>query len=195
MTKPSTQSSTPPDFFRVDVADMRIPGLNDALEIWRAKCHGDDPPVWGDGPGELYFTDMANDLIPVMMLVDIDHEPGFGSYRFWGSRVASADGRDMTGLRICDLAPSRHAQYSEEQYRWVVSHGEPALFVACLGEKSWNRKYEAVLRMPCRSAPGSNIDRVFCIGHYDDVRQKIEDYIDTDVDLHNYIDPDADKLI
>lgn len=195
MTTPSDDAPKHPDYFRVDVSDMRIPGLNDALETWRAKCRDGHVPVWGEGPGELYFTDVSNDLIPFMMLVDLDDQPGVGAYRFWGSRVASADGRDMTGLRVCDLAPPRHARYSEEQYRWVIAHGEPALFVACLGEKSWNRKYEAVLRMPCRSSPDSDIDRVFCIGYYDDVRQKIEDYIDADVDLHNYIDPDADKLM
>ncbi len=195
MTSQSLRKLKHPDFFRVDVEDMRIAGLTDALAIWRSKCRDDGLPVWGDESGNLFFTDISADLIPFMMLVDIDDQPGFGAYRFWGSQVASADGRDMTGLRICDLAPLRHAGYSEEQYRWVVTRQKPALFVACLGEKSWDRKYEAVLRMPCRSAPDSPVDRVFCIGYYDDVRQKIEDFIDADVDLHNYIDPDADKQL
>ncbi len=182
---------THPDYFRVAVADMRLPALSAALDVWQSKCRADGPPVWGD----LHFTDFDPDLIPYMMLIDVDGAAGYGSYRFWGSQVASADGKDMTGLRISDLAPPRHAAYSEEQYRWIVTHEEPALFVACLGEKAWDRKYEAVLRMPCRSAEGAGIDRVFSIGYYDDVRQTIEDYIDADVDLHNYFDPDENKLM
>ena len=180
-----------PDFFRVAVEDMRIAALTQALAIWRSKCRDDGPPLWGD----LHFTDFDNDLIPFMMLVDVDGGPGYGHYRFWGSQVASADGKDMTGLRISDLAPPRHAAYSEEQYRWVVENAKPALFVACLGEKSWDRNYEAVLRMPCRSAGDGGIDRVFSIGYYDDVRSAIEDYIDAEVDLHNYFDPDANRLM
>lgn len=176
-----------PDYFRVNIVDMRIPPLVEAADVWREKCPDIGVPVWGN----LHFLDFPAQLLPFMMLVDIDNGPGFGRYRYWGSQVASADGRDMTGLRLSELAPPRHAQYSEEQYRWVVSHGEPALFVACLGEKSWDRNYEAVLRLPCSSAPAVGIDRVLSIGYYHDVRQTIEDYLDADVDLHNYFDPDA----
>lgn len=182
------ESPNHPDYFRIDVEDMRIASLVEAIGVWRNKCVGQACPVWGD----LHFLDFADGLIPFMMLVDFDGQPGFGSYRFWGSKVASANARDMTGLRISDLAPPRHAQYSEEQYRWVVAHGKPALFVACLGEKSWDRKYEAVLRLPCRSTSDAGIDRIFSIGYYDDIPETIEGYIDAEIDLHNYFDPDAE---
>jgi len=172
------------DYYRVETEQMRITELCDALAIWRSKCQGDGLPIWGD----LHFLDFDTRILPRMMLLDVDFEPGFGAYRFWGSQVASADGTDMTGRRVDGLAPERHARYSEEQYRWIVTHARPALFVACLGEKTWDRKYEAVLRMPCRSAADSTVDRVLSVGFYDDVRQAIEDYVDTTVDLANYFD-------
>lgn len=175
-----------PDYYRVEIENMRIAELCDALTVWRSKCREDNIPVWGD----LYFLDFDPRILPRMILLDVDHGPGFGSYRYWGTRVASFNGVDMTGLRIDGLAPQRHAKYSEEQYRWVIDNARPSLFVACLGEQSWDRKYEAMLRMPCRSAPDSPLDRVLCVGFYDDVRQTIEDYVDADIDLENYFDQD-----
>ena len=179
--------STRPDYYRVDVENMRIPELCDALAVWQSRCHNGNLPVWGD----LDFLDFDPKILPRMILLDVDHDPGFGTYRYWGTRVASFNGTDMTGLRVNGLEPARHASYSEEEYRWVVDHARPALFVACLGEQAWDRKYEAVLRMPCRSAADSPLDRVLSVGFYDDVRQTIEDYVDADVDLENYFDPDA----
>ncbi len=179
--------SVRPDYYRVETSAMRIAELCDALAVWQSKCRDDGLPVWGD----LHFLDFNVRILPRMMLLDVDLQPGFGSYRFWGSKVASADGTDMTGRRVDALAPDRHARYSEEQYRWVVEHARPALFVACLGEKSWDRKYEAVLRMPCRSAADSPLDRVLSIGFYDDVRQAIEDYVDSGIDLANYFDKES----
>ncbi len=179
--------SAQPDFYRVDPSAMRITELCDALAVWQSKCRNDGLPVWGD----LQFLDFDVRILPRVILLDVDFEPGFGTYRFWGSRVASFNGVDMTGRRVDGLAPDRHARYSEQQYRWIVANAKPALFVACLGEKSWDRKYEAVLRMPCRSAPDSSVDRVLSVGYYDDVPQAIEDYVDAEIDLYNYFDPEA----
>lgn len=176
-----------PDFYRVDVADMRIAELCAAHDVWRSKCREDGVPIWGD----LHFLDFDPRILPRMILLDVDHEPGFGTYRYWGTRVVSFNGCDMTGMRVSGLAPMRHANYSEAQYRWVVKHARPALFVACLGEKAWDKKYEAILRMPCRSAPDSAIDRIVVVGFYDDVPQTIEEFVDADIDLENYFDPDA----
>lgn len=184
---PEYLSEERPDFYRVDVEDMRIPELCDALDVWRAKARDGGVPVWGD----LDFLDFDSKILPRMILLDVDHKPGFGVYRYWGTRVASFNGVDMTGLRINGLAPARHARYSEEQYRWVVENVRPSLFVACLGEKAWDRKYEAMLRMPCRSAADAPLDRVLCVGFYDDVPQTIEQYVDAEIDLENYFDPDA----
>jgi len=178
-----------PDYFRVDVTDMQILPLNAALEVWRSKCPEGDVPIWGD----LHFLDFDAEVLPNIMLLDVDGGTGFGSYRYWGSLVASANAKDMTGLRVSDLVPPRHAAYSVRQYRWIVENARPALFVACLGEKSWDRKYEAVLRMPRRSAVDSGIDRVLSVGFYEDAREAIESMIDADIDLENYFDPDADK--
>lgn len=178
-----------PDYFRVDVADMRILPLRGALKVWQSKCPDGDVPVWGD----LHFLDFDTAVLPYMMLLDVDGAPGVGSYRYWGSQVASANAKDMTGLRVSDLAPERHAAYSARQYEWIVDQARPSLFVACLGERSWDRKYEAVLRMPCRSAAGSDIDRIVSVGFYDDARDAIENMINADIDLANYIDPEADK--
>jgi hypothetical protein len=175
-----------PEYFRVDVADMKIDALVRAHDIWASRCIGDHVPVWGD----LDFLDFESNIIPYMMLVDIDGEPGYGRYRFWGSRVASADERTMTGLRIADLSPQRHAEYSEEQYRWVVENAKPALFVSCLWEKTWNQKFEAVLRLPCRSSAESGIDRVLAVGFYSTAMHSIADYVDANVDLGDYFGVD-----
>ncbi len=122
-----------------------------------------------------------------MILLDVDLEPGFGTYRYWGTRVASFNATDMTGRRVSQLAPLRHASYSESQYQWIVDHREPSLFVACLGEKSWDKKYEAMLRMPCHSDLRTNaIDRILSVGFYDYVQQTIKDFVDVDIDLDNY---------
>ena len=178
-----------PDYFRVDVVDMRILPLNAALDVWQSKCPDGDVPIWGD----LHFLDFDTAVLPYIMLLDVDGEPGFGSYRYWGSLIASANARDMTGLRVSDLAPPRHAAYSARQYQWIVENARPSLFVACLGEKSWDQKYEAVLRMPCRSTIDSGIDRVLSVGFYEDARDAIESMVNADIDLENYFDPDADK--
>ncbi|MEX0694321.1 MAG: hypothetical protein WD075_07760 [Rhodospirillales bacterium] len=176
-----------PDFYRIEPNAMRITELCDALAVWRSKSRDDVLPVWGD----LDFLDFDVRILPRMILLDVDLAPGYGTYRFWGTRVASFNGVDMTGRRVDGLAPERHARYSEQQYRWVVDHARPALFVACLGEKSWDRKYEAVLRMPCRSAPDRAVDRVLSVGYYDDVPQTIENFVDADIDLYNYFDQEA----
>lgn len=172
-------------FRRLEVTEMRIGELIDAVAVWQSKCIGEKVPLWGD----LHFLDFNSTILPRMMLIDIDNGPGFGCYRYWGSAVASADGRDMTGRRISELAPPRHAQYSEEQYRWIAANARPAVFVACLGEKSWDRNYEAVLRMPCRSALDSDIDRVLSVGHYADDAKGIEDFIDAAIRLDDLFNP------
>lgn len=166
---------------------MRIDALVKAHETWTFKCVGDQLPIWGD----LDFLDFESEILPFMMLVDIDGEPGYGRYRFWGSQVASADARTMTNLRLSDLSPPRHAQYSEEQYRWVVENAAPALFVSCLWEKTWNQKFEAVLRMPCRSSAESGIDRIIAIGFYSAAMRSISDYIDARVNLGDYFGVDT----
>lgn len=172
----------PADFYRIDIKDMRIDALLKAHDMWASKCADGQVPIWGD----LDFLDFESNIIPYMMLVDIDGEPGYGRYRFWGSAVASADGRAMTNQRISDLTPLRHAAYSEDQYRWVVKNAQPALFIACLFEKGWDQKFEAVLRMPCRSSDSSEIDRVVCVGFYSRAMHSITDYISADVDLSDY---------
>lgn len=101
--------------------------------------------------------------------------------------MASFNATDMTGRWVSQLAPLQHASYSESQYQWIVDYREPSLFVACLGEKSWDKKYEAMLRMLCHSDLGTNaIDRILSVGFYDDVQQTIKDFVDVDIDLDNY---------
>jgi hypothetical protein len=97
----------------------------------------------------------------------------------------------MTDLRISDLSPPRHAQYSEEQYRWVVENAQPGLFVSCLWEKTWNQKFEAVLRMPCRSSADTGIDRVVAVGFYSTAMRSISDYINVGVNLGDYFGVDT----
>lgn len=173
------------NFYRLEIAQILIRELVDAHKVWQSKCAPDGIPHWGD----LHFLDFDAVILPRMILLDVDDGPGFGQYRYWGSAVASADGRNMTGLRVSELAPPRHAAYSEEQYRWVVAHARPALFVASLGEKSWDRKYEAMLRMPCRSVPGGAVDRVLSVGHYSDVAKTIEDHLAVDIRVDDYFVP------
>lgn len=176
-----------PEFYRIDVADMRIDALVTAYETWASKCIDGQVPIWGD----LDFLDFESAVLPYMMVVDIDGGPGYGRYRFWGSEVASADERTMTDLRISDLSPPRHAQYSEEQYRWVVENASPALFVSCLWEKTWNQKFEAVLRLPCRSSADAGIDRVVAVGFYSTAMRSISDYINVGVNLGDYFGVDT----
>lgn len=66
-----------PDYYRVEIENMRIAELCDALTVWRSKCREDNIPVWGD----LYFLDFDPRILPRMILLDVDHGPGFGSYR------------------------------------------------------------------------------------------------------------------
>lgn len=183
MTSDDQQLDEKPDFYRVDLSYMRIAELCNALAAWESKRPDGGLPVWGD----LDFLDFEPQILPRMILLDVDHKPGFGTYRYWGTRVASFNATDMTGQRVNQLAPSRHANYSERQYQWIVTHREPSLFVACLGEKSWNKKYEAMLRMPCHSVVGTSaIDRILSVGFYDDVQQTIKNFVDVDIDLDNY---------
>lgn len=175
-------TDTNQEFYRIDVQDMKIEALVRAHEIWQRKCAGSQVPIWGD----LDFLDFDSEVIPYMMLVDIDGKPGYGRYRFWGTAVASADGRTLTNQRISDLLPPRHAVYSEQQYRWVVENVTPALFIACLYEKGWDQKFEAMLRMPCRSSADADIDRVVSVGFYSSAMRSITDYISADVDLGDY---------
>ena len=65
--------------------------------------------------GDLHFLDFDAEVLPNIMLLDVDGGTGFGSYRYWGSLVASANAKDMTGLRVSDLVPPRHAAYSVRQ--------------------------------------------------------------------------------
>lgn len=161
---------------------MRIEVLVKAHQVWLAKCVDGDLPIWGD----LDFLDFDSNIIPYMVLVDIDGKPGYGRYRYWGSRVATSNGQNMTNLRVSDLSPSRHADYSGTQYRWVVDNAQPGLFISCLWEKTWDQKFEAVLRLPCRSSADSGIDRVVAIGVYGKAMRSISDYISTDIDLGDY---------
>lgn len=179
-------SDSSPEFYRFDITDMRIEPLVTAHATWAAKCHDTQVPVWGD----LDFLDFESATLPYMALVDIDGEPGYGGYRFWGTEIASANGQTMTNLRIGDLYPARHARYSEAQYRWVVENARPALFVACLFEDGWNQKFEAMLRMPCRSSPDAEIDRVLSIGFYSSAMRSISDYVSAGVDLGDYFGVD-----
>ena len=170
------------EFYRIDIEDMQIDALKRAHQVWASKCVEGQSPIWGD----LDFLDFDSEIIPYMLLVDIDGEPGYGRYRFWGTKVTCANEESMTGRRISDLYPARHAEYSEAQYRWVLENQKPALFIACLHEKVWEQKFEALLRMPCRSSGDAGIDRVVCVGFYSTAMRSISDYISADVDLGDY---------
>jgi len=75
LTPDDGQLGKTPDFYRVDLKHMRIADLCEALAFWEAKRPDDGLPVWG----RLNFLDFDPRILPRMILLDVDLEPGFGT--------------------------------------------------------------------------------------------------------------------
>ena len=114
--------------------------IEQGLDYWDSKRAGRRMPARRD----IEPTEMLN-LLPYVVLIDVEREPLDFRYRLVGTAVASRFGRDHTGARFSIL--TRHGQGSEiwntaarilEEKRPIVSH------VPFVGYNRWLQNYRDI---------------------------------------------------
>lgn len=104
-----------------DEADFTDGRLVQLLAHWRTLADpGSLPLAAAIDPAVLVF------ILGWLMIIDpIDDGADF-QYRLYGSSIAEATGRDLTGCKVSDSFPA-FAAFASEVYRNAMRHGHPVL--------------------------------------------------------------------
>jgi len=150
--------------FEADV--IRGSAFGPALDIWESRRGDRFAPAWNR---DIHFLDFDTRLIPRMMLVQVDGNPGVGVYRFWGTGVKTYDNSDQTNGRVSTQETGEMAEDFVEQYQQVVDSRLPRAYATqiMLSGAVKHFKFEACLRLPFTS-DGESVDWVLSIDHYAD---------------------------
>src|SRR6266852_5599555 len=104
-----------------DVTAFEDSRLAQLLVHWRGLARdGDLPPAEAIDPTELVF------ILGWLMIIDPLAGGADFKYRLYGSSIADATGRDLTGCKVSDSFPD-FADFTTAVYRDVMLHKRPVL--------------------------------------------------------------------
>jgi hypothetical protein len=122
------------------VHDARYPDLLRAHDYWRRKRMGRFAPRRSDiDPSELI------EVLPRVMLVDVQREPLDFRYRLSGTGICDVHGSDLTGRRPRELLPAAYGALVERHYRECVARRSPLLHLVMLDSAEKLRSYARLL--------------------------------------------------
>lgn len=124
----------------LDVAANPYPDLERVHAYWSAKRQGRFAPRRRD----LDPVDMV-EVLPRIMLVDVEQEPLDFRYRLSGTGICEVHGTDPTGSRPRDLKPQAYGALIDSHYRAVVAGGVPMLHLIVLDTYDRARAYARLL--------------------------------------------------
>ena len=152
--------------------DLQVPGRVEAVELdiaanphadlrrvhayWTAKRQDRFAPRRLD----IDPVDMV-EVLPRIMLVDIEADPLDFRYRLAGTGICTIHGTDPTGLRPRSLLPSDYGALIDRHYREAVARKTPLLHLIVLDTSDRARAYSRLL-LPL-SEDGENVTMLMSI--------------------------------
>ena len=146
---------------KVDPRFYPSPNIRFMLEQWRALCRGRFAPA----RMEFDPTTAPSEVLPNIMLVDVNHDPLSFTYRLCGTGVVDLHGVDLTGYSVREIQPPTFAEMVWNQYADVVEGKMPRLYLHMVPTKALQLKPHAILRLPF-SSNGKDVDSVMSIDEY-----------------------------
>lgn len=140
----------------LDIADKRYPDLQRIHAYWTAKRQGRFAPRRLD----IDPVDMV-EVLPRIMLIDIEFEPLDFHYRLAGTGICDIHGTDPTGRRPRDLQPPAYGALIDRHYREAIVRREPTLHLIVLDTLNRARAYARLL-LPL-SADGERVTMLMSI--------------------------------
>ena len=158
------------NFVVLDRAEACSPRTAAFLDHCDALRGGRAFPRWSDL--KLYQLDSA--VLPYMAVVDVVHAPDDFVYRYWGTGHTALKGVDMTGKPVSRITAPELARIGLQQYRLVLEHRRPLIFLHELKAYSpWKDQIQVAVRVPF-SEDGETIDKVVSYSNYEEDREMWE---------------------
>ncbi|MEQ9333083.1 PAS domain-containing protein [Thalassobaculum sp.] len=153
----STQVSVDPDL-RFD-----SPVLSGILQAW-TRLRGDRAMPM---PGDIDPVDLPRDVLPHLLLVDVEHAPSLRfRWRLIGTYATRILGRDMTGRYWDEIYDERTFQRIAVGLQWVLRHRVPVRTLGTAPDASEHFVRSESAIMPL-SSDGRTIDRMLGAVVYD----------------------------
>ena len=135
-----------------DLSDDLAP----VYSYWQDRIDGEFAPL----TRSFLLDELAPEVLPWAMLVEVIPEPLDFIYRFWGTQRAIARQYDYTGHSVSDVAPAETGLRLHNEYSQVVAARTPLLFSA-QGVNDYNEPVNwDALRLPLTNN-GETVDRIF----------------------------------
>lgn len=142
--------------------------LNKLFALWDKQRGGSFAPAWRTF--DLRHAPML--LIPWIAVVTVTPDPLDFVYCFWGTERTRLQGKDYTGLSVCDFRPEAIAQKAFGEYAEVLETGEPRYLTTygLTDQKTKPFTYH-FLRLPF-SDDGEAVTHILGVGVYDRVASR-----------------------
>ncbi len=109
-----------PTEFASYTIDLPSPDANVRLmeiyDIWQQDRAGSIGPNWGSSD----LLKFSPNIIPWIVILDVDPSGEHLIYRFWGTGRTSAMGKDMTGQSVDEIEPENVAKKIAAEYKQVI---------------------------------------------------------------------------
>ncbi|MEQ8818537.1 MAG: PAS domain-containing protein [Thalassobaculum sp.] len=153
----STQVLVDPDLL------FESPLLAEILVIW-TRLRGDGAMPM---PGDIDPVDLPRDVLPHLLLVDVEHAPSLRfRWRLIGTYATRILGRDMTGRYWDEIYDERTFQRIAVGLEWVLRHRLPVRTLGTAPDASEHFVRSESAIMPL-SSDGRTIDRMLGAVVYD----------------------------
>jgi hypothetical protein len=124
----------------LDLAAVPYADLGRVFAYWNMKRrHRFAPPKKAMDPVDLV------EVLPRVMLVDVEHEPLDFRYRLAGTGICDTHRTEPTGTRPRDLEPPSYGALIHQHYCQVVAKPEPTLHLIVLDTFDRSRAYARLL--------------------------------------------------
>jgi hypothetical protein len=125
---------------QLDIQSASYADLTAIYHYWNGKRCGRLAPKRRDiDPVDLV------DVLPRIMLIDVDGNPPRFRYRLSGTAIGHTHGTEPTGKTPLDLPPAPYGQLLERHYRECVERKEPSLYLIVLDTLDRSRAYARLL--------------------------------------------------
>lgn len=139
-------------------------------EWWSAHRHGDLPDRADFDPSAV------KDLLPNILLADVEHDPFRIRYRLVGTKVVDATGFNITGRYLDEMMPTEPEAPWQDLYRMAYERRAPVLGTSeCTTTAGGLFSYEYGL-FPLRKG-GRDIDQFLAIEDYGDLASTLTDLV------------------
>ncbi len=98
--------------------------LAELLNYWRALSKGSIAPRWRD----FDMLEIPSENLPLTMVKDVENDPRTYRYRFYGSKFAELNRKDLTGMATDDVAFPALARALKESLDDFVNGGRPRFY-------------------------------------------------------------------